>query len=136
MSTPENLLDFVGRLMMSAIFLVVGAQQALNLETTRAYMDLHGVMSAFLPVAIMLELAGAIAIIIGYQTRVFAFLLAGFSIMTAVLFHAELADAAEFGLFVRDLALAGGMLVLCARGPGDWTLDARGAGAALRMAPS
>ena len=135
MSTPENLLDFVGRLMMSAIFLVVGTQQALNLESTRAYMDMHGVMSAFLPIAIMLELAGAIAIVVGYRTRIFAFLLAGFSIMTAVLFHAELADAAEFGLFVRDLALAGGMLVLCARGPGDWTLDARGA-ASLQMAPS
>jgi putative oxidoreductase len=135
MSTPENLLDFVGRLMMSAIFLVVGMQQALNLETTRAYMDMHGVMSAFLPVAIILEVAGAIAIVIGYRTRIFAFLLAGFSTMTAVLFHAEVGNPAEFGLFVRDLALAGGMLVLCARGPGDWTLDARGAAASLRVAP-
>jgi putative oxidoreductase len=110
-------------------------QQALHLETTRAYMDMHGVMSAFLPIAIILEVAGAIAIVIGYRTRIFAFLLAGFSTMTAVLFHAEVGDPAEFGLFVRDLALAGGMLVLCARGPGDWTLDARGAAASLRMAP-
>jgi putative oxidoreductase len=125
MSTPENLLDFVGRLMMSAIFIAVGTQQALNLETTRAYMDLHGVMSAFLPVAILLEVAGAVAIVTGYQTRLFAILLAGFSVMTAVLFHGNVADPAEFELFVRDIALAGGMLVLCARGPGDWTLDAR-----------
>jgi putative oxidoreductase len=124
-STPENLLDFVGRLMMSAIFIAVGTQQALNLETTRAYMDLHGVMSAFLPVAILLEVAGAVAIVTGYQTRLFAILLAGFSVMTAVLFHGNVADPAEFELFVRDIALAGGMLVLCARGPGDWTLDAR-----------
>lgn len=125
MSSPENLLDFVGRLMMSAIFIIVGTQQALSLETTRAYMDMHGVMSAFLPVAILLELAGAVAIITGYKTRVFAFLLAGFSVMTAFLFHGNLADPAQLGLFVRDLALAGGMLVLCARGPGAWALDVR-----------
>jgi putative oxidoreductase len=127
MSTPENLLDFVGRLLMSVIFVVVGLQQALNLEATRAFMDLHGVLSAFLPVAILLELAGAIAIVVGYQTRLFAFLLAGFSIMTAVLFHDDFSDPREVGLFVRDLALAGGMFVLCARGPGDWALDARAA---------
>lgn len=125
MSTPENLLDFFGRLMMSLIFVVVGLQQALDLETTRAYMDLHGVMSAFLPVAIILELAGAVAIVTGYWTRLFAFLLAGFSVMAAVLFHADFADPAEIELFMRDIALAGGMLVLCARGPGEWTIDAR-----------
>ena len=125
MITPENLLDFVGRLMMSVIFLVVGTQQALNLETTRTYMDMHGVMSAFLPATILLELAGAVAIVTGYKTRVFAFLLAGFSTMTAFLFHGNLADPAQFGQFVRDLAMAGGMLVLCARGPGAWALDVR-----------
>ena len=129
MSTPENLLDFLGRLMMSLIFVVVGIQQALNPETVRAYMDLHGVMSAFLPVAIILEIAGAVAIVTGYWTRIFAFLLAGFSIMTAFLFHADFADPAEFELFMRDVALAGGMLVLCARGPSDWTVDARRAAA-------
>lgn len=129
MSTPENLLDFLGRLMMSLIFVVVGIQQASNPETVRAHMDLHGVMSALLPVAIILQIAGAIAIVCGYWTRIFAFLLAGFSIMTAFLFHVDFADPAEFELFMRDVALAGGMLVLCARGPSDWTFDARRAAA-------
>jgi putative oxidoreductase len=129
MSTPENLLDFIGRLLMSLIFVVVGVQQALNFEATEAYMSLHGVLSPLLPVVIVLEIVGAIAIVLGYWTRVFAFLLAGFSILTALLFHEEWSNPMELGLFVRDIALAGGMLVLCARGPGDWSLDARTAAA-------
>jgi putative oxidoreductase len=129
MSTPENLLDFVGRLLMSVIFVVVGVQQALNVEATRAYMNLHGVLSPLLPVAIVLELVGAVAIVLGYGTRIFAFLLAGFAILTAVLFHDEFSNPMELELFVRDIALAGGMLVLCAHGPGDWSVDARKAAA-------
>jgi putative oxidoreductase len=125
MSTPENLLDLIGRILMSAIFVVVGLQQMLNLEATRAYMDLHGVLSAFLPVAIALELLGAVAIILGYWTRIFAFLLAAFSIATAFLFHDDLANLMELELFLRDIAMAGGMLVLCAHTPGEWSLDAR-----------
>lgn len=82
---------------MSVIFAVVGLQQALNFAATQAYLNLHDVLSPFLPVAIGLELAGAVAIVLGYWTR----------------------------LFVRDIAMAGGMLVLCARGSGDWSLDAR-----------
>jgi putative oxidoreductase len=129
MSTPENLLDFIGRLLMSIIFAVVGVQQALNIEATQAYMNLHGVLSPLLPVAIVLEIVGAVAIVLGYGTRLFAFLLAGFSILTAVLFHDDFTDPMELELFVRDFAMAGGMLVLCARGPGDWSVDARKAAA-------
>ncbi len=130
MSTPENLLDFVGRMLMSAIFVVMGLQKLFHYEDTQAYMSLHGVLSALLPVVIALELVGALALILGYWTRVFAFLLAAFSICTALLFHDSLSDPVQLGLFVRNFAMAGGMLVLCARGPGDWAIDSRSAAAA------
>ncbi len=125
MSTPLNLADLVGRILMSVIFLVSGLDKAFDYAATRAYMELHGVLGAFLPVAIVLELVGAVAITIGYKTRVFAFLLAAFVLLTALLFHADFDDPVQQGQFMKNLAMVGGFLVILARGPGDWSLDAR-----------
>jgi putative oxidoreductase len=86
-----------------------------------------------LPLVIALEVGGAIAIIAGYRTRLFAFLLAGFSIVSALLFHRALGDQAQFILFMKNLAMAGGFLFLLARGAGDWSLDAR---RELQVAPA
>jgi putative oxidoreductase len=73
----------------------------------------------------VLELVGAVAISIGYRTRVFAFVLAAYVVLAALLFHADFNDPVQQSLFMRDLAMAGGFLVILARGPGDWSLDAR-----------
>ena len=125
MNTPLNLTDLVGRILMSVIFVVSGLDKAIDYAATRAYMELHGVLTAFLPLVIVLELVGAVAISIGYQTRVFAFLLAAYVVLTALLFHADFNDPIQQSLFMKNLAMAGGFLVILARGPGDWSLDAR-----------
>jgi putative oxidoreductase len=84
-----------------------------------------GVPGMLLPLVIALEVVGAIAIIFGWRTRLFAFLLAGFSIVSAAIFHSALGDQVQFLLFMKNLAMAGGFLFLVARGAGDWSLDAR-----------
>ena len=125
MSTPLNLADLVGRILMSVIFVVAGLDKAIDYAATRSYMELHGVLSAFLPLVIVLELVGALAISIGYRTRVFAFLLAAYVVLAALLFHADFNDPIQQSLFMKNLAMAGGFLVILARGPGEWSLDAR-----------
>ena len=79
-----------------------------------------------LPAAIFVELAGGILLIVGWQARCAALALAIFCIVTALLFHTNLADRNQLLHFEKDLAIAGGLLVLAAFGPGRFSLDGRG----------
>jgi putative oxidoreductase len=125
MNTQQNLADLTGRVLISAIFLVAGLNKVTGYSGTQAYMESMGVPGALLPLVIVLEVFGALAIITGWRTRVVAFLLAGFSVVSALLFHGALGDPTQFILFMKNLAMAGGFLFLVARGAGEWSLDAR-----------
>ena len=125
MSTTQNFADLLGRILISLIFLLSGLHKIGGYEATQGYMAAMGVPGALLPLVIVLEVAGAIAIIVGYRTRGVAFLLAGFSIVSALIFHRALGDSTQFIMFMKNVAMAGGFLFLVARGPGNWSLDAR-----------
>jgi putative oxidoreductase len=125
MNAQQNLADLMGRVLISAIFLVAGLNKVTGYAGTQAYMESMGVPGALLPLVIVLEVFGALAIITGWRTRVVAFLLAGFSVVSALLFHGALGDPTQFILFMKNLAMAGGFLFLVARGAGEWSLDAR-----------
>jgi putative oxidoreductase len=125
MNTQQNLADLVGRILIAAIFLLAGLNKIGGYAGTQGYMESMGVPGGLLPLVIAVEVLGAVAIIAGWHTRLFAFLLAGFSIVSALIFHRALGDPMQFILFMKNLAMAGGFLFLVARGPGDWSLDAR-----------
>ena len=125
MNTQQNFAILLGRVLIAAIFLLAGLQKIGGYEATQGYMAAMGVPGAMLPLVIALEVGGALAIIAGYRTRLFAFLLAGFSIVSALLFHRALGDQMQSIMFMKNLAMAGGFLFLVARGAGDWSLDAR-----------
>ena len=124
-NTQQNLLDFAGRVLISAIFLVSGLGKIAGYDGAQGYMAAMGVPGALLPLVIALEVGGSIAIILGYRTRLAAFRLAGFCIVSALIFHRALGDQVQFIMFMKNLAIAGGFLLLVARGPGEWSLDAR-----------
>jgi putative oxidoreductase len=92
---------------------------------TQAYMEGAGVPGALLPLVIVIEVAAGLAIIVGWQTRLAALALAGFSIMSAVLFHFNFADQIQSIMFMKNLSIAGGLLILVAGGAGAWSLDNR-----------
>lgn len=125
MNTLEKLTDFTGRVLISAIFVLSGWSKIDGYTATQGYMRTMGVPGALLPLVIALELLAPIAIVLGYRTRLAAFLLAGFSILSALLFHRALGDQIQFISFWKNIAMAGGFLFLVARGAGDWSLDAR-----------
>jgi len=127
MNTQQNFLDFTGRVLIAAIFLVSGLNKIAGYDGAQGYMAAMGVPGALLPLVIALEVGGSIAIILGYRTRLVAFLLAGFCIVSALIFHRALGDQTQFIMFMKNFAVAGGFLLLVARGPGEWSLDARGA---------
>ncbi|MEM1403029.1 MAG: DoxX family protein [Pseudomonadota bacterium] len=122
------LADLVGRAGLAAIFLLAGLNKIGGYEGTQGYMASVGVPGELLPLVIFLEVVGAIFLIAGFQTRSTALALAGFSVLSGLLFHANLADQMQFILFFKNLAMAGGFLVLAANGAGAWSLDAKRGG--------
>jgi len=82
------------------------------------------VPSALLPLAILVELGGALLLAVGWQARLAALALAIFSLLAAVLFHTNLADRNQVLHLEKDLAIAGGLLVLFAFGPGPYAIEA------------
>ena len=78
-----------------------------------------------LPLVILLEVGGGLAIITGWQTRWIAFLLAVFTVAAGVIFHSNFADQIQMIMFMKNLAIAGGFLLLAVHGAGGFSLDAR-----------
>ena len=123
MNTLEKSAELAGRILMSAIFLLSGLSKIGQYAGTQAYMAAQGVPGALLPLVIAVEVGGAAALIIGFKTRWAAFLLAGFSLVSAALFHNNFADQTQMIMFLKNVAMAGGFLLLFAHGPGPLSLD-------------
>jgi putative oxidoreductase len=117
-------LVLVARLMLAFIFVVEGWSKIGAYEGTVQYMENHGIPGQLLPLVIVTELGGGLLIAAGFKTRLAALALSGFCVLTAFLFHRNLAEISEFIHFSKDLAMAGGFLVLVAFGAGNWSLDA------------
>jgi putative oxidoreductase len=114
----------LGRILLAAIFLHDGWLKLAAFHAALDYMAAHGVPGALLPFAIAVELGCALLIVLGFWTRVAAILLAAFCVATAVLFHTKFGDRSQLLHFEKDLAIAGGFLVLAAHGAGAWAVDA------------
>ena len=115
---------FCGRLLLTAIFLHEAWSKLTGYAAALAYMKVFGVPAWLLPIAIAVEAGCAVLILIGYRTRLAAFVLAGFCVATAALFHTKLGDRNQLLHFEKNLAMAGGFLVLLAHGGGAWAIDA------------
>jgi len=115
----------VGRIFISFIFLYTGLGKITGYAGTQAYMEAMGVPGALLPLVIAVEVLGGLAVLLGWHTRVAAFLLAGFSLLSALLFHANFADQGQMINFMKNVSIAGGFLLIVAHGAGAFSLDNR-----------
>ena len=115
---------WLGRLLLAAIFLHEAWAKLTAYDAAVGYMQAFGLPGWLLPFAIAVELVGGILVIAGLYTRVAALAFALFCVATAVLFHNKFGNRNELLHFEKDLAIAGGFLVLAARGGGAWALDA------------
>ncbi len=119
----DNYTSFIGRVFIATIFLMAGLNKISAYQGTQGYMEMMGVPSILLPLVIATEVLGGVAILIGYKTRVAAFLLAGFSIISALLFHLDFSDQIQSIMFMKNIAIAGGFLFLIANGAGYVSVD-------------
>jgi putative oxidoreductase len=119
------LASLAGRVLIALIFITAGYAKIGGYEGTQAYMAAMGVPGGLLPLVIVTELAGGVLIVLGLFTRFTAIVLAGFTLLSALLFHANLGDQTQYIMFMKNLAIAGGFLFLAASGAGKLSLDQR-----------
>jgi putative oxidoreductase len=111
-----------GRLLLVFIFLHESIGLLGNYAGAAAYMQKSGVPPLLLPAVIALQLGGGLLVATGIFTRCATLAFAVFCVLTAILFHWQFADRNQLLHFQKDLAIAGGFLVLACCGPGNWSL--------------
>ncbi len=119
----SNIADLLGRILISALFFLNGIFKINNYEGTIGWMENFGMPEMLLIPAIILEILGPVLIIVGYQTRIAAALLSLFCIATAVIFHNDFSNQMQLTSFLKNIALAGGFLILFVNGAKGLSLD-------------
>ena len=120
-----QILELVGRIFISLIFLVAGVGKILNYEGTVGYMESFGVSGYLLIPAIIIEILFPLLIIVGYKTKFSAIILALFAILLAVIFHTDFSNQMQLMSFLKNFAIAGGFLIIFVRGAGKYSIDQR-----------
>ncbi len=121
--TGNSSVLLVARCLVAGLFLWSGIGQVQGYDETVSFMIHSGVIANLLPIAVFIEIAGAILLIAGYRMRLTAISLASFSVLTALLFHANFLDHQQMFHFLKNCAIAGGLLSLYVAGPGRISFD-------------
>ena len=119
----EKVTQLLARLMMGQIFLIAGLQKIGGYEGIQGYMESAGVPGMLLPLVILVEAGGGLALIIGWQTKLVAMVLALFTLAAAVLFHNNVADQMQMIMFMKNIAISGGLMLLAVYGAGGYSVD-------------
>ncbi len=119
----KGVIQLIARIMLALIFILAGVSKIMDPAGTSGYMESMGVPSILLWPTIALELLGGIAVAIGYRTALAATALALFSIVAAVLFHSNFGDKIQMILFMKNIAMAGGLLLLAVGGTTAYSFD-------------
>ena len=115
----------IARVLMALIFILSGLSKLGAADAVRGYMEAMGVPGALLWPTIAFEIGAGVLVALGYRTRVIALLLAGFCLATAAIFHHQFSDQIQMIMFLKNISMAGGFLLLAVVGPGSVSLDAR-----------
>ncbi|MGQ7742620.1 DoxX family protein [Pectobacterium brasiliense] len=124
MKNLESTTLLVARILMPILFIVAGYGKLGDAYAgTQQYMQAMGVPSFLLPLTILLELGGGLAVLFGLLTRTVALFTAGFTLLTALIFHSNFAEGMNQLMFMKNLTIAGGYLLLAVTGPGAFSID-------------
>lgn len=122
----NNAIILFARLLLAQIFLFAAlGKLGAGYAGSQGYMEAMGVPGMLLPLVIALEFGGSLALIAGFFTRWTALALAGFCIVAALIFHRNLGDQMQMIMFMKNFAIAGGLLLLYVHGAGAFSVDAK-----------
>lgn len=123
MKKLEDFSLLIARVLLPILFIVSGWGKFTGYAGTQQYMEAMGVPGFILPLVILLELGGGLAILFGLLTRTTALITAVFTLLTAFLFHSNFAEGVNAIMFMKNLSIAGGYLLLTLSGPGAYSID-------------
>ena len=118
-----HIIEVLGRIFLSTIFLLEGINKIFNYEGTIEFMESFNVPEFLAIPTIILEILFPLLLIIGYQTKICAFVLAIFTLATALIFHTDFTNQMQLISFLKNFAIAGGFLILFINGSGKYSLD-------------
>ena len=118
-----HIVEIIGRIFLSAIFLINGVVKIFNYEGTIQYMENFNVPGYLIIPAITVEILFSILLIIGYQTKFSALVLSLFTLALAVIFHTDFSNQMQLMSFLKNIAIAGGFLIIFVYGPGKYSID-------------
>lgn len=127
-TTPQqDWMALVARIFLAALFIIAGLGKLADPAGTIGYIASVGLPlpSVAYGGAAALEVLGGLAVLVGFKTRLAALAIAGFSLVSAGIFHNQLSDQIQFVMFMKNVAIAGGFLLLTAFGPGRYSFDRR-----------
>jgi putative oxidoreductase len=136
MNSSASYLPALGRLLLGAIFLIAGIGKLFNPAGTIGYISSVGLPLAEFGyvMTLIVEIGGGLLLIAGYRARITALTLAVFTVVAGIFFHNDFADQNQFIHFLKNLALAGGLLQVVAFGAGRFSMDGHKAMAAEALA--
>ena len=118
-----QVIEVLGRIFLSMLFLIEGINKIFNYEGTIQYMENFGISEYLAIPAIILEILFPLLLIIGYHAKIAALVMAIFTIVVAIIFHTNFDDHMQFITFFKDIAIAGGFMIIFVNGPGRFSLD-------------
>ena len=118
-----HIVEILGRILLSAIFLINGIGKIFNYEGTIQYMEDFDVPGYLIIPAITAEILFPILLIIGYYTKFSALVLSLFTLALAVIFHTDFSNQMQLMSFLKNIAIAGGFLIIFVYGPGKYSID-------------
>ena len=118
-----HIVEFVGRILLSALFLIEGLGKISMQEEVIMYMEEYGVPGILFVPATALEVLFPLLLIVGYKTKWIASIMALFTFTVAIIFHTDFSEGMQMILFLKDIAIAGGFMIIIAYGPGKISLD-------------
>ena len=118
-----HIVEFLGRVLLSTLFLVEGIGKISMQEDVIMYMENYGVPGILFVPATILEILFPLFLIVGYKTRWAASIMALFTFVVAIIFHTDFSEGMQMIFFLKDIAIAGGFMIIVAYGPGKISLD-------------
>ena len=118
-----HFVEFIGRLLLSALFLIEGFGKISNQENVIMYMEDYGVPEILFVPATVLEILFPLLLIVGYKTKWAASVMALFTFTVAIIFHTNFSEGMQMIFFLKDIAIAGGFMIIIVYGPGKISLD-------------
>ena len=118
-----HIIEVLGRILLSSLFLIEGVRKFFFQEETIMYMEEYGVPEILFFPSLILEILFPILLIIGYKTRISALIMALFTLTVAIIFHTDFQNQMELIMFLKDIAIAGGFLIIAANEPKVCSID-------------